>query len=266
MTSLASLSLAIGLLTFAAKPAHAATDVYLFGGQSNMVSGIVDGFVTRMQTLDPAADLATSRYRNPGVGLDSGWTGLTWLGDPPGTGRTNFYAGTGSSDPNIGTAYNAMLSTWQADLASISGPYEIKGIIWVQGEQDTKQTTSVGRYAASLDNLQTRIHEDLALTLGSVEFYYSSMESTYSGYTYADDLRNQQLIADKNSGDAAAISNANWIDASGLAYEDAIGVHYDAASQTVLGERFANAVVPEPTSLTLLGLGGLCLIKRRRRG
>jgi fibronectin type 3 domain-containing protein len=224
-------------------PLAAQTDVYLFGGQSNMNPEIVTGFKDEMALLDPDATLWTPRYRNPGVGLDSGWSGNTWLGDPPAPGRGNFYAGTGPSDPNIGNAYSAMLSAWQNSISNIDGPYEIKGIIWVQGEQDAKNETSANRYAASLDNLIARLHEDLGLAQGSVQFYYTSMES--NSFTYRAAVRAQQLAADKNSGDPLSIANANRVDASGLSYTD--GVHYTTESRTELGQRLANIISPDPT-------------------
>lgn len=209
---------------------------------------IVSGFVAEMGILDPSAVIATSRYRNPGIGLDSGWSGNQWLGDPPATGRNNFYGGTSSSDPNIGSAYSAMLNTWQNTLSNIQGAYEIKGIIWVQGEQDSKNETSANRYAVNLDNLITRIHSDLGLDPFSVEFYYTTMESNAGGFTYRVDLREQQLAADKDSGDALSIVNANRVDASGLSYTD--NVHYTIESRTELGERVANAVISDVTPPT----------------
>jgi len=224
-------------------PALAQTDVYLFGGQSNMNQGIVDGFRAEMAILDPDAVLWTPRYRNPGIGLDSGWSGNTWHGDPPAPGRGNFYGGTGPSDPNIGNAYSAMLSAWQNSISNIDGSYEIKGIIWVQGEQDAKNSISANRYAFSLDNLIARLHEDLGLTQGSVQFYYTSMESNSFPHRVA--LREQQLAADKNSGDPLSIANANRVDASGLSYTD--NVHYTTESRTELGQRLANVISPDPT-------------------
>jgi fibronectin type 3 domain-containing protein len=229
----------------------AQTDVYLFGGQSNMTSGIVDGFRAEMDVLDPGGVLWTPRYRNPGVGLDSGWSGNTWLGDPPGPSRGNFHAGTNASDPNIGNAYAAMLSAWQNSISNIEGDYEIKGIIWVQGEQDAKNEISASRYASSLDNLIARLHEDVGLAAASVPFYYTSMES--NSFPYRSILRTQQLAADKDSGDALSIVNAKRVDASGLAYKD--NVHYTTESQTELGQRLANVVSPSATAPPIAPVG-----------
>jgi len=91
--------------------ADAQEQVYLFGGQSNMTSKIVNGFRVEMAILDPDAVLRTPRYRNPGIGLDPGWSRDTWHGDPPAPGAGNSYGGTGPSDPNIGNAYSVMLRT-----------------------------------------------------------------------------------------------------------------------------------------------------------
>lgn len=215
------------------------TDVYLFGGQSNMNKGIAEGFKAEMAKLDPNAVVWTPRYRNPGVALDSGWSGNNWKGDPPGPHRKNFYGGTGPSDPNIGKAYDKMLATWRRVIGRIEGDYEIKAVFWVQGEQDSKHAISANRYAENLDHLITRIYSDLELDRGLVPFFYSSMESNKGGFKHRKALRAQQLAADSDSGDALSIANAHRVDASGLNYRD--GVHYTKESLKELGQRFAQA-------------------------
>ncbi len=181
------------------------TDVYLFGGQSNMTEGVVDGFRYEMGNLDPSTVLVTPHYRNPGIGLDPGWNENTWLGDPPGPGRINFYPGTNASDPNIGKAYRAMVRTWQHALSCIEGPCRIKGILWVQGEQDAKESIAANRYAAGLHHVITRIHTDLGLAPAPVPFFYSSMESTAERFTCRTTLRAQQDAADQNYASGAQV-------------------------------------------------------------
>ncbi len=197
-----------------------------------------------MLNIDPARSIHAAFYSNSGKPLDSGWDSQTWLGDPPAPGRVTFYPGTSAADANKGTVYSAMVTDWQGELAALGAPYTIKGIIWVQGEADTKHTISANRYATSLDRLVDRLHGDFGLSAGSVPFLYSRLLSTAAHFPYADDLRQQQDNADRDSGHADSIPNAYLVDTSGLTFTD--GVHYDAASQTTLGQRFAHELEGPP--------------------
>lgn len=248
--------------TVAPRTARGATEVYLFAGQSNMTPEIRNAFVAEMQSLDPSQTFATSFYSFSGRGLDSGWDNQAWLGDPPGPGRSTFYPGTDDTDANIGVAYSGMIAQWQSDLAAITGPYTIRGIVWVQGEQDTKHQISAERYAASLAALNARLHEDLGLDEGAASFLFSELLSSAAHFPFADEVRNQQATAD-------AVANAVLVDTSGLAFTD--GVHYDASSRTELGQRFAAAahaeaaLAPTPAaSAAGVALVGLALVPRRR--
>jgi len=238
-----------GLLLAVASPVFATTDVYLFGGQSNMNTVTRDAFVASLLAHDPSQAIATGYYRSSGKALDSGWDAGAWLGDPPGPGRQTFYPGLDDSDPITGTIYSAMIADWQTQLTAISGEYAIKGIIWIQGEQDTKQQVSAERYATNLQLLSDRIHSDLGLGGDSVPLYYSKLLSTASHLTYADELRTQQENADHASGHADSIPNAVMVETAGLSFTD--GVHYDAGSQVLLGQRFATAAthVPSPAAV-----------------
>ena len=142
------------------------TEVYLLGGQSNMQTNIQTAFVAEMLSMYPSRSIYAAHYNSGGKALDSGWITGTWEGDPPAPGRVTFYPGTSAGDPNEGTMYTAMIADWKDELTELSEPYTIKGILWVQGEQDTKNSVSANRYAADLDLLVDRVHEDFSLTAG----------------------------------------------------------------------------------------------------
>jgi Spy/CpxP family protein refolding chaperone len=59
-------------LAFAIAPAQADTDVYLFGGQSNMWTQVRDAYMARQAELTPDATIASSFFASGGRGLDSG--------------------------------------------------------------------------------------------------------------------------------------------------------------------------------------------------
>jgi hypothetical protein len=220
-------------------PSLVTVEVYLLGGQSNMQTAIRDAFVARMKSLNPSQSIFAAFHRNSGEGLHSGWDVETWRGDNAAPGRGTYYPGLNASDPNVGVSYTALLADWQSQLDAIGSPYTIKGIVWVQGEKDSKEMASGTQYGENLTLLINRFHQDLALD-APIPFAYSSMESTVTAYLYGDEIRANQINVDHASGHANSVSNAYRVDASGLSYSD--GIHYVAASQTILGQRIADTM------------------------
>ena len=70
-------------------------------------------------------------------------------------------------------------------------------------------------------------------------------------------------VADAQIAVANADPFASFVPASNLTFQDTY--HFDADGQQILGERFAAAYLPEPATMSLLAIGGLALIRRRRR-
>lgn len=247
----AIVSLAAATALGAASPARAQTDVYLFGGQSNMWTHVRDAYMARQAVLTPDATLGSSFYAWGGRGLDAGWDwdGATplWLGDTKGPDRDNFYAGLNDADPNIGNAYDNMITQWQADLAAIKGPYTIKGIVWVHGEQDGNGSTGAAAahaYAENLAHLNDRIHEDLGLKAGSTPLLISELSTSF--YVDSAIVKQQQVNAAAGSGHADAISNATLVGTGDLDFYD--GRHYTVASRDTLGARLADSLAIKTAS------------------
>ena len=164
-----------------------------------------------------------------------------------------------SWNPTTGVEYAKFLETVTNGLSELTNANyapEIIGMLWHQGESDVGQTQA---------NYQTM----LTGFIGDVRSRYGANLPFMIG-----EIRNTgpdaQQIINAQSAVAAADPYASFVAGSDLTFGDS--VHFDAAGMTTLGERFANNyqanygyLVPEPSTLMLFGLGGICLIKRRRR-
>lgn len=202
--------------------------------------------------------IAIIKHGRSGTALSAGWADQDWRGDTLAPGRSNFYPGESDEDPNRGTAYIEMIEHYSKALAALDDAevdYVVKGIIWVQGEQDSKNEISASRYAKNISRLVMRIHEDLHLSGQSVPLFFAqSLGLPPSGlvpgtgrrgdqpnrFISRDTIRKSMQNADADSGHADAIRNAHMISTDGLPLKD--DVHYDAAGQLELGRRFFAAV------------------------
>ncbi|MCP4340108.1 MAG: hypothetical protein GY799_14765, partial [Desulfobulbaceae bacterium] len=173
-------------------------------------------FARRMLEIDPDRDIYLIKEFTSGIALDSGWNNQSWVGDPPGSGRLNFYPGETSGDANTGTAYTQQMNKVNAALNYLEthGKYPtIKGVVWMQGEQDSKNLTSATRYAQNLKRFSDRMHDDLGLT-SAVPFVYGQVlpyEPPASRFIYRDEVRQSQANADADSGHAESFPNAYMV-------------------------------------------------------
>lgn len=122
----------------------------------------------------------------------------------------------------------------------------VRGMLWHQGESDS---TRLDAYQGELETLINNVRT--TLTMPELPFVIGELAQTKP-----QDFRQlQQQIADENDGVA-------FVSSVGLVTTD--GTHFDANSQVILGQRYAQALtaVPEPGSLMLL-FGGATLLLRR---
>ncbi len=210
-------------------------------------------FARTMAAVTPDRQTYLIKYAAGGQPLDHGWKDQHWNGDPPGPGRKNFYPGTGPEDPNEGLRYTEMMARVTAGLAWLDArdlPYVITGIVWMQGEQDSKHPISAGRYAQNLKRLTTRVQADLHI--GPVPFVYGQVlphEPVAERFTNRDAVRQSQANADHASGHPNAVSNAWMVSTDGLpVLKDA--VHYTTAGQRTLGKRFARTMLRAQGAMT----------------
>ncbi|MCO6046759.1 sialate O-acetylesterase [Aeoliella sp. ICT_H6.2] len=186
------------------------------------------------------------KYHASGMPLYHGWNGNQWEGGEPAAGRRNFYPGMSADDKNQGTLYRKMIRLFKDGLAQLEREGHtprVRGFLWMQGEQDSKNEASATKYAESLARLQRRIVEDLALhePLPMVFGQVCPHEPPVPRFTHRAEIRAAMARADGNSGTPDAIAQARMVstDDCPLLPDH---VHYNAAGQLQLGRKFAKAI------------------------
>ena len=261
----------VAVALFACFSSYAAEtyDIYLFAGQSNM-----DG---RGQAADlTAAQRKPSErvmifYRNPPFSSE-GWKPLApGYSVPPG-----FKGGTlpsGTFGPEIGFAEAMVKAQPDRRFAFIKGSkggtslakdwnpgvkgrpetqgaryrdlletvalatdalrehgsaFTIRGLLWHQGESDQKSATEI--YRQQLTTFITRLREDINqpnLPVAVGEIF---------------DIKEHASVRQAQRAVAGAVPNVKLVSADGTTTWDK-GTHFDAASQLLLGRRFADAML-----------------------
>lgn len=179
--------------------------------------------------------------------LDPGWDGgaadgSSWVGAEPGPGRKTFYPGTGPDDPNIGQHYKKLHDYIAAGIKGLKDKGyvpEVQGIVWMQGEQDSKNEVSAGRYDQMLALLKHRLEQDfidgrdVPLVFGQVLPHDPPLKR----YTHRDLIRHRMAGVDWRSGSEGAVSNIWMVPTDGLELlKDT--VHYSTKGQLELGQAF----------------------------
>ena len=206
----------------------------LIGPELSLGRALADAF--------PDYQIALIKYSKGGTNLDVEW-------DPKDTGGTAYMY-----DGFLESMGNAL-----ADLTADGLSYEIEGMFWMQGERDARDVGMASRYQANLADLITAIRAQtgeahLPFILGRL-----ADDLNTGTYTELDVVRAAQ----------AAIGDAD--DWAAMVDTDAFGMktdnlHFNAAGQLAMGDAFADAylAIPEPSTMFLLALGGIALLRRRR--
>jgi len=202
------------------------------------------GFALAMATAEHPVYLI--KYHASGQPLHHGWNGNRWLGGEPAPDRRNFYPGEKPGDGNQGILYAKMCEQFRAGIGALKKQGHspvVRGFLWMQGEQDSKNEVSATSYAASLKRLHRRIAEDLDLEkpLPMVFGQVIPHEPPLARFTYRDEIRDQMAAADAASGRPESIEGVTMVSTDGFGMCSDT-VHYNAAGQLRLGKEFAVAL------------------------
>ncbi|MEN9359949.1 MAG: hypothetical protein RL095_1484 [Verrucomicrobiota bacterium] len=203
------------------------------------------GLAQFLAKRQPARQVYLIKYSRSGQPLHPGWDGNCWAGGEA-PGRTNFYPGLRPDDPARGRLYQELLGTASAALAALrqqKSRAKLKGLVWMQGEQDSKNELSARDYPFMLKLLKKRLGDDLGqaalpLVYGQVLPYQPPLAK----FTHRERIRQAMADADSRSGKPEAIPGAFMVSTEGMS----IGpdhVHYDAAGQLALGRAFGEALL-----------------------
>lgn len=180
-------------------------------------------------------------------------------------------------DPDTGSMYALMMNRTLSTLnylESLGHSPTIKGFNWIQGEEDARVQNYALNYESNLEDLFNSVREDLSdPTLPIVLARINA-----PGRLYRDLVRDAQVEV------AESMEGISWIDTDSLPLRDA--VHYSGKGQYELGKDFAeaygvphsgirppanvpwqnqSAIVPEPSTVSLLLMGAIALFGIRRR-
>jgi len=211
--------------------------------QSSLRKGELGPEIGFSQSISKKHPVYMIKFAASGQPLHPGWNGNKWLGGEPNPNRVNFYPGKNKTDPNKGRLYKSMIARYQAGIKAITNQGDtpvIKGFLWMQGEQDSKNETSATTYAAHLKLLRDRVAQDL--NIKKLPFVYGQVlpyKKSLPRFTHRKEIRDQMAAADKDSGKPEAISFAKMVctDTFPLLKDT---VHYNAQGQWMLGTEMAN--------------------------
>lgn len=182
------------------------------------------------------------KYHASGMALHRGWNGGTWVGGEPAPARRNFYPGRDAADINMGVLYKEMLDMYVSALQHLrqSGHNPVvRGFVWMQGEQDSKNEESARSYSANLRHLVNRLGEDLDVA-GGLPMVFGQVlphEPAAPRFTHRNEIRRQMAIADGRSARDGSIKSARMVSTDGMSVLPDT-VHYDARGQLALGKEF----------------------------
>lgn len=201
------------------------------------------GFSYIMEQMRPTRKTYIVKYFASGQPLHYGWNRNKWVNDEKAEKRWNFYPGDKQNDSKIGLHYKSLKDKFTKALKHLKDEnidYEIKGFVWMQGEQDTKNPLSAGEYAKCLKQLKTILEKDVkaAEPLPMVFGQVCPHEPALPRFTNRSELRQSQTDAHYKSGHSDSIPEAFMIPTEGMPLQKDT-VHYNAEGQILLGQEMA---------------------------
>lgn len=178
-----------------------------------------------MAAADPSVNIAIIKYTHGGTNLQSRWaeTGVNYL------------------------TFVEVVNDALAALTANGDTYEVGGMLWVQGENDTNNSTASGNYEMNLTNLVSRLRED---TFGGPDEASYTMPIVISGisnsqYTNITTTGSGSYLVRQAQETVAATPGLQsaFVNTDGLpVYSNGV-LHFTATAQIAIGEGCATAML-----------------------
>ncbi|HEX5790151.1 MAG TPA: sialate O-acetylesterase [Luteolibacter sp.] len=148
----------------------------------------------------------------------------------------NFWLPDENGKPN---GHTQLLENLKNALAKIEGEYEIKGMLWMQGESDAKQQADAEAYQKKLEQLIALMRKetgkpDLPFVIGRISSRI--LESKKFKMPFVKTVQSGQEAVTKTD------KHAYVVDTDDLSQRDDL-VHFDQQGQLGLGKRFGEAMI-----------------------
>lgn len=204
------------------------------------------GFARGLVRAGRTQAVALIKFHRSGQPLHHGWDGNKWIGGEPQPKRRNFYPGAHPDDPNRGRHYADWLSQVNQALKALKDAGytpQVRGVAWMQGEQDSKHEVSAKSYAKHLKQLRNRLAEDLGQP--APPWVYGQVlphSPALPRFSHRIEIRKQMADLDERSDTDVATSGMRMVSTDGFGLLPDT-VHYNAAGQRKLGLAMASAMV-----------------------
>ena len=175
------------------------------------------GFAEAMTELYPADEIYLIKAARGGTAIDR------WL--PDAKSKKNDLTG--------------LLENLKLALEQIDGNYEILGMLWMQGESDSKKQADAEAYQIKLEQFIALMRKEtnkpeLSFVIGRLSSRV--LESPKFSFNHAKIVQNAQEVVAQND------KNAHVINTDDLSQRDDL-VHFDQEGQMGLGKRFGEAMI-----------------------
>lgn len=143
---------------------------------------------------------------------------------------------------NVDNQYDFFIQTWKASLAAAKeqgNVLEVQGMLWMQGEADSREPEYAKAYKANLAAFIAAVRKDL--NLPELPFYLGALADS-PAWKYRETIwAAQQAIAEADA--HVFVVNAKDLPLFENDGDNCRNIHYTTQGQVMLGERFADAVL-----------------------